>query len=475
MRVVNGAQMQNAVAHIADYASRLKFNDLPDIVVLRARQVVLDTLGTMLGGYPTRLGKLAADYAAQMHSGEEATIVGDGRRSTVEGAAWANAVMGKYLGMDDSHRMAGHVAAELVPVLLALGEQVGMSGQQLIVALSVGYDVFIPIQTAVSSWQRERGLDHKSHVGTMASAVSAAVALGLSEAKIAQSLSLAMDMASGTEQYVYDAGKCDTKDLLAGYAARNGVYAAKLAGFGFEGPPGALDGPYGYFHAFGPGYSPTVLQTIGTKFALTETGFKPHAGCRHVHSCVDATQELLMRSPLNLDTITSIEIGTYKKAITPEFRVNYQPETVGQAGFSLPVTVSVVLTRGGWYREDIETFETPEARRLRGLVRVYLDEAIEAEFPRKNGCVVRIATSDGMKYEGRVDYAKGEPENMLSDAEFEAKFRKLVGNQLHPGQVEKLIDSISRLEKLCDVGELVRLTVPAQIMGKAKSPNVQQL
>ena len=365
---------QTAVNKIANYAANVKFEDLNDLTITRARQVILDTIGTMLGGYQTRLGKLAADYGAQMHPGDEVTLVADGRRSTVEGAAWANAVMGKYLGMDDSHSTSGHVAAELVPVVLALGESLQLSGPQMITALAVGYDVMDAIQPAVNQWQRERGLDHKGQAGTMASAVSAAVAMGLGEDKIAHALALSMDMASGTEQYVYDAGKCDTKDLLAGYAARNGIYAAKLAKFGFQGPPGALDGPYGYYHAFGPGYDPTFLSNIGKTFALDRTGFKPHAGCRHVHACVDATQELLKANQPTLDEITLIEVDTYHDAITPSFRVNYEPETVGQAGFSLPVTASIILTRGNWYREDIEAYDEPEALRLRQLVKVGLDE-----------------------------------------------------------------------------------------------------
>ena len=227
----------NAVDRIAAHAANLRYEDLGETTLLRARQVMLDTLGTMLGGYQTRLGRLAADYAAQRIPGEEATLVADGRRSTAEGAAWANGVMGKFLGMDDSSRLSGHVASELVPTLLALGEHLRLNGRQLITALAVGYDVFDAIQPAVREWQRERGLDHKSQVGSMASAVTAALAMGLDEAQIGNALALAMDMASGTEQYVWDAGHCDTKDLLAGYGARNGIFAARLAGFGFQGPP----------------------------------------------------------------------------------------------------------------------------------------------------------------------------------------------------------------------------------------------
>ncbi len=449
----------HAVQTIANHAATLRFEDLTDLTITRARQVALDTLGTALGGYPSPLGRLAAEYAATMQPGGEATLVADGRRSTVEGAAWANAVMAKYLGMDDSHRTCGHVAAELVPVALALGEHFRLNGRRVITALAAGYDVFAAIQPFVSEPQRVRGLDHKGQAGTLASSITAGVAMGLGAGKMAHALALSMDMACGTEQYVWDAGLCDTKDLLAGYAARNGIYAARLADFGFRGPPGALDGPYGYYHAFGAGYDPAYLDAMGRRFALAETGFKPHAGCRYVHACVDATQELLKAGRPPLDEIVLIDVGTYREAMTPDFRVNYHPENEGQAGFSLPVTVSVVLARGSWYREDIEAYDEPEIRRLRHLVKVYLDEELEAAYPAKNGCVVRVQTRDGRQYEGRVDYAKGEPENRLTDAEFEAKFRRLVGDLLPEHRIVRLLEAVSRLEELEDVGELVRLTI----------------
>jgi len=448
----------NAVEKVAIYAANLRFEDLTELAVTRARQVVLDTLGTALGGYQSRLGRLAAEYAATMQPGDEASLIADGRRSTMEGAAWANATMAKYLGMDDTHRVCGHVAAELVPVALALGEYKHLDGRKVITAIAAGYDVFGAIQPAVKEPQRERGLDHKGQAGTLASSITAGVALGLEVKKMAHALALSMDMACGTEQYVWDAGLCDTKDLLAGYAARNGIYAAKLADFGFEGPPGALDGPYGYYHAFGGGYDPAYLDGLGKDFVLAGTGFKPHAGCRHVHAGVDATQELLKAGQPALEEIVSIEIGTFTDAMTPAFRVNCDPESVGQAGYSLPVAVSVVLARGSWYREDIEAYNQPEIRRLWPLVKVYLDEELKAAYPEKNGCVVRVVTKDGRRYEGRVDYARGEPENMLTDAEFERKFRRLVGGLLPGDRIGQILETASRLEELEDVGELVRLT-----------------
>ncbi|MYI41899.1 MAG: MmgE/PrpD family protein [Chloroflexi bacterium] len=451
---------------VAAHVAETRYSDLSPLTITRARQVVLDFIGTMLGGYQTPLGKLAADYAAQLQPGSQATIVGDSRRSTVEGAAFANATMGKFLGMDDSHRTAGHVASQLVPVALALGESLRLTGEQVITALAVGYDVMHMIDQEVDKWQRERGLDHKGQQGSLAAAITAAKAMNLPQDKIAHALALAMDMACGTEQYVWDAGACDTKDLLAGYSARNGINAAIMAEFGFRGPPGALDGPYGYFHAFGPGYNPACLDSLRNQ-ALANTGFKPHAGCRHVHSCVDATQALLAEHEFDLAAVQSIEVDSYLEAITPDFRVNYAPQTVGQAGFSLPVTASIVLTRGSWFREDIDAYDTPAARQLRKLVKVGLDAAIQAEHPLKNGCEVRVRLQDGLQLTGRVEHAKGEPENMLSDAEFEAKFRYLVGELLPEAQMSAILDSCARLEQLDDVGALAQLTVPHQQLAHA--------
>ncbi|MCY4060893.1 MAG: MmgE/PrpD family protein [Chloroflexi bacterium] len=453
---------QTAVQFIGEYAANRRYHQLSELTLTRARQVMLDHFGVTLGGIQTELGQRAADYAAQMHPGDDATIIGDGRRSSLEGAAWANAVTGKAMGMDDSHRGAGHVASELVPVALALGEAYQLNGEQIITALAVGYDVMEMIQVAVDVWQRERGHDHKGQAGTMASAVTAAVAMGLPAEQISHAVALSMDMACGTEQYVYDAGTCDTKDLLAAYGAQNGIASAKMAEFGFRGPPGALDGEYGYFHAFGPGYDPAYLDQLDGE-ALARTGFKPHAGCRHVHSCVDATQALLQSGQPDLDRITSIEIDAYHEAITPSFRVNYEPETVGQASFSLPVTAAVILTRGRWFSDDIATYDEPLQRRLRHLAKVGLDEEIQAEHPAKNGCEVRIITDDGQLYRGRVEHAKGEPENMLTDEEFEGKFRHMAGDILPEAQVVELLDGISRLEQLADVGELVRLSVPQKV------------
>lgn len=447
-----------AVEAIADYVTGLRFEALTDQTIIRARQIILDFIGTALGGYQTSLGERVSEFAAEVFAGQQAKIIGDGRSSTVEGAAWANAIMSCVLSMSETHRLCGHVASEVVPVALALGEKHRIDGRNLIVSLVAGYDVFGALQPAVKSSQRERGLDHKGHVGTLASAVTASVALGFDHAKLANALALSVDLACGTEQYTFDAGLCDTEGLVAGYAARNGVHAAQMADYGFRGPPGALDGSYGYFNAYGNGYNPSILDNLGKVSVLEGAGFKPHSGCRHVHACVDATQNLLSQGKPPLDEIASIRVGTYLNAVTPEFRCSHYPADFDAAGYSLPATVAVVLARGSWYREDIQAYDQPHISRLRPLVTVYLDEDIETGYPQSAGCVVTVVTKDGTEYTGRTDYPKGEPENMLTDEEFETKFRRLTGNLLPDEQIEQLFGLLSQVEELDDIGRLMRLT-----------------
>ncbi len=449
-----------AAARIADYVWRMRFDDLSDLSVLRAGQVVLDFIGVALGGVQTPLGKRTIDYAAQFQPGRAATLVGDGRFSSLEGAAFAIAVNSCILGMGDSHRLCSHVASEVVPVALAVGEAHKASGREVIAAIAAGYDLFGAIQPVVKAAQRKRGLDHKGQVGSLASAVVAGKLMGLDAEGLTQALTLAADMACGTEQYTFDAGLGDTESLTAGFGARNGIMAAQLAAAGFRGAPGAIDGPYGYFHAFGDGFDATRIDQMGQVSMVATTGFKPHSGCRHVHSCVDATQALLAAGRPPLDQIASIEVGSYRNAITPSFRVNPAPHDAEAAAYSLVATVATVLKRGSWYREDILAFDDPESRRLWPLVKVVLDEEIEAGYPATNGCMVTVTTADGRLYRGRVDYAKGEPENMLSDDELAQKFRRVAGGLLPASQRDALLDAAKSLATLDDVGELARLATP---------------
>jgi 2-methylcitrate dehydratase PrpD len=446
------------IERFARYAVDLKYEGISPEAVDSAKRLVFDTLGTGLGGYQYPLGRKAGRFAAEQMPGDESTILGSGRKSSVQGGAFANATMMKILGMDDSHRTASHIAAQVVPAALALGETRGLSGRDLIVSLVAAYDLAVRVGCTVRNAQRERGLDVKGTVGSIAGALAAGLCAGLDVNRLSHAMALGADMASGTEQYVYDRGRCETKDLLSGFAARSAVFAVRLAQQGFFGPSGALDGEYGFFRAYGDGsFEPEVFADLGENFAITSSAFKPHGGCRHTHQAVDAVQEILKETALDPAEIRKVVVRTYQYALQPSFRIDPEPASRQVAGLSIRVGTAVALVRGSTWPQDFEHWDAPEVRRLRHLVEVEVDPEIEGSYPNRNGCRVLVTLRDGQTLEGYVEHAKGEPENPMTDTELQEKFEVLAGSILPKGRVSEVFSFCMRLEQEKDVGSLLAL------------------
>lgn len=250
-----------------------------------------------------------------MH-GDEATLIRDGSRVSVEGAAFANAVMTRILGMDNSHRSAGHIASQVIPAVLAVSEAYRTPGRDMLAAIVAAYDFAVPMGLQVRYWQRARGLDLKGSVGSIASALAAARCAGLSVEQTSNALALTANLASGTEQYVHEGGPCDTKDLIAGFGARHGVFAI-VPWPSTDSMARPLDGEYGFFRAFGDGGDPAILSQLGKEFAIVTTGFKPHGGCRHTHQAVDAVQQMLAEAPIDPAAIERVRLRRRRTATPP--------------------------------------------------------------------------------------------------------------------------------------------------------------
>jgi len=455
---------RNLLEQIVDYAINLRYEDIPAEAVELAKLIVFDSIGTGLGGYQRELGSKALRYAESLMAGDEATLLGSGQRVSIEGAAFANGVMIKILGMDDSHRSAGHIASQVVPAVLAVGEACDSAGGEMIVAIVAAYDFAVRVGSLVRPVQRERGLDLKGTLGAISSALAVARCARLDREAMINCVALAADLASGTEQYVYEGGRCDTKDLIAGFAARNAVFALRLAQSGFYGPRGALDGEYGFFRAFGDGFEPDLFADIGRNFAILGTGFKPHGGCRHTHQAIDAAQAILQDGPLDISAIESIELGTYGYATRPVFRVDPNPPSREVAGLSIRVSTGVALQQGSAWPHDFNSWDDPEVRRLRNLIDVQIDSEIEADYPRLNGCRLRVTLDTGEVRQAYLPNMKGEPEFRMSRDEMREKFAVLTRDLFADGQVDQIYQRCMNLESAGNITQLLQLCAAGEAL-----------
>ena len=447
----------NLLEQFADYTLNLCLEDIPEDALDLAKWIVFDSIGTGLGGYQRDLGQKAARYAGAIMPGDEAALLGTGERVSLEGAAFANAVMIKILGMDDSHRSAGHIASQVVPVVLAVGEAYESSGEDMLVAIIAAYDFAVRIGRQVRATHRARGNDLKGTLGAMSAALAAARCAGCDRETLINAVALAADLASGTEQYVYEGGPCDTKDLISGFASRNAVFALRLAESGFYGPRGALDGEYGYFSAFGDGCDARAFDDLGDDFAILGTAFKPHGGCRHTHQAIDAAQAILHEGALDTSAIESISLKTYGYATRPIFRVDPNPPARDVAGLSIRVSTAVALTQGSAWPHDFTTWDDPEVRRLRNLIDVQVDKEIEASYPALNGCRLQITLTNGEQREAYLPNMKGEPEFRMTEGEMREKFSVLTRDLFDESQADRIYEICSHLEQLGDIGALTQI------------------
>jgi 2-methylcitrate dehydratase PrpD len=446
------------VQRFADYATNLAYSDIDPEAIRLARIIIFDSLGTGLAGFKDPLGQKASRFAAEHLPGDQATILATGRRSTMSGAAFANGTMIKILGMDDSHRSSSHIAAQVVPAALAVAEFYHLSGQDLIKNIVAAYDLAVRVGLVVRYAQRQRGLDMKGTIGTIAAALVAGLCAGLEAGQLAHAMSLAADMSAGTEQYVYDRGDCDTKDLIAGFSARNGVFAMELAQNGFYGPSGALEGEYGFFRAFGPNeWDPQLFSDLGQNFEIVTTAFKPHGGCRHTHQAVDAVQDLLTKAQPKPEDIEQVVVSTYQYALQPSFRSTADPGSRELAGLSIRVATAVALARHSAWPADYAYWDEPEIRRLRHLIEVQADPEIDPVYPAKNGCRVIVTLKDGQVLEGYTPYAKGEPELPMTEQELRTKFEVLTQDVLPVSRAAEIFDFCINLETTQDVAGLMAL------------------
>src|SRR5229473_2285469 len=174
--------MPPAARILAEWAARLRPEDIPVTVRENAVLRVLDTLGCALAG--AREDHVPALLALLERSGEgPCTVVGSALTSGPAPAALVNGAMAHGLDFDDTHAdSVCHASAVLVPTVLALVESEHLTGRAALTALVAGYEAMIRIGMAAPGRFHTRGWHATAACGPFGAAVTAGKCLGLGEA-----------------------------------------------------------------------------------------------------------------------------------------------------------------------------------------------------------------------------------------------------------------------------------------------------
>lgn len=437
---------------LAAHFSEFGYGQLTDDTRRATKRLLLDYLGVAISGSQTESGQVARKFAAITGGHAESTVIGGEGRVPAMQAAFANAISSHSVELDDIDVLAlFHFSPPVYSSALAVAEQTGASGKDLLVALAAGCEMMERLSKAANWSLRNRGYHTTPTCGVFGATVATGKIQGLSAEQLVSALGLAGGSASGLmEMY----GPSMQKRFNPGPAARNGVTAATMAGLGFTGAATIFEGERGFLAAFTDKNQPEQLvQDLDQSYQL-DIEFKPYSCARPIHNAIDCALEIRRRHAPDLKRIVSMEIARHPD--WANYHQNARPSTYHEAQVSVPYSVAVALMDGQalFAQYNNQRLGDPQLLRLSEMLRFTAD----ALLPRGVSCRLTMVMDDGSRHVAQVDYPKGSIQNAMSDEELRAKFDSLVLPVLGAGRAAEIAAMVQSIEDCSDVGQLMQLT-----------------
>jgi 2-methylcitrate dehydratase len=449
------------LAHrFADYANRLRYEDIPAVAVHEAKRRLIDSFATAVGAMPSDAFAVARECASRMSSTPGATLLGGGR-SSVEWATFVNGLLIRYLDFNDTYlsKEPAHPSDNLAPVL-AVGEAAGATGKDMLTAAIVAYEIQCRLCDASSL--RKQGVDHVTY-GSISSAIAAGKLMGLDVARLVHAIGLA-GVCNVALRQTRSGELSMWKGCAFANAARNGVFAATLAAAGMSGPAPIFEGDLGFMKLVTR--EPFVVAPMGAEydpdapFKITDTYIKFWPAEYHSQSAIDAALRL-RRQIGDVSRVTGVDIYTFEASynIIGKYAEAWAPKTRETADHSLPYCTAVALLDGEvtLRQFDAERFTASDVLELLTKVKVHLDDALTPRYPRGIPNRVVVTLADGTRLSEEVEFPRGHAGNPMTDAEVEAKFRALVEPRYGKTTADTVLERCRRFDEVTNVTNVLGL------------------
>jgi len=445
--------MQETLA-LATFVAETRFADLPPSLVAECKINVLDACGAGFVGASLPWAQAVVGLVRDLGGASEAVVLGSPWRTDVSRAALAN---GALIGAFECEPLTGsHAAGTVLPAALALAERERASGQALLTALAVGYELSGRLQRTAVGLEHTRGFHNPGTQGPFGAAAAAGSLLGFDAARMAAALGLAGSCAAGLLEFAWKGA--DTKRVHLGRASQLGLESALLAARGLVGPDTVLEGPYGYFKAFS---EPTDLgqltDGLGRRWIIQPPSHKAYGTHVTQQSVVAAIQAWKAAGGADPAAITALSIRGIPRIMEDRHAVR-DPETVMGGQYSLPFTTAVALTRDldQPLNYDAAAVADPQVRRLAALVELIPEPPAEPPGQHVFPAEITITCGDAV-HKLRTSPHKGSPVNPLTWADAAEKFARYAGTLLPPAQVASIVAAVETLEQAPDVAPVAAL------------------
>ncbi len=442
----------------AEFVHNLKYEDIDKESIRHAKRFLFDTIGCALGGHRAEDCKISLGVIQGMGGTEESTLIATGFRTNAYMASLANALMVRVMDYNDIYwKEDPSHPSDIIPAAMAVGEREGKSGKDLLVGIIIGHEIEMRLCEYVTPGIRERGWHH----ATLTQLVSPLVAGKMLDLDVDQ-LTNATGI-SGCHNFTLGAvaaGKLTMmKNTVDPMATQSGVLAALLAKDGYIGTEAIYEGKEGFCQQMGKGYKEEVLfDGLGEKFKIGNCSFKAFPTEFLTQSPVTAALKLIKEKDIDWKDVEEVTVHTIARAVDIlADPTKYQPTSKETADHSMPYCVGAAIMDKMVTPLQFKHDRIADQNLIDFIqkIKVVANEDLEKEFPQMQPSIVDLKMKSGEKFTQRVDYAKGDPRETMTDDDLMDKFYGLTADFLSDDRRKNIREMVYNLEDVGKVSELM--------------------
>ena len=433
-------------ATLAKYAANFRYEDIPANVLERMKHTICDTAGAIIFGYDLPWSQMIVDYATKYGPGGKSRILGKGGAEVQPHmAALANGSLAHAFELDGGCKpsVGVHPGATTFPAALAVAQERGFGGRELITAAVAATEVMVRIAMATQHTNEIRGFHGPSTTGPFGAAVAVGRLLGFDAAKMTNVLGIAASLAGGLLQFSRSGTGGMVKRLHLGRANESGVLAANLADSGFEGPHDILEGEFGFLRVFCDDFALDELKKgLGETFLSMNMFLKRFASHGSSQGPLQALEDLQAEHRFTAADVETIDVEGHHEMVD---RHNIlEPKDPMLAQYSVPFSMALGLFRDP---KDPRSFQTAiNDRNIMDMCkRVRLHVKEEAGHIGL-GTSVALKLKDGRVLKKRVVHYKGLPQNPADRNDVYEKF-SLLTRHCPKAKMDEIFERLQSIEE----------------------------
>jgi 2-methylcitrate dehydratase PrpD len=437
------------------FAAGLSFHDLPPEAVERAKQVIFDCLGAITAGMAEPEMRALVGRLAALDGKGEAQVIGSAARLSPSNAAFMGGIAGTTLELDEGNQYArGHPGIHVVPAALIAAARLGSTGEDLIAAVVLGYEIGarIGIASKLVVTMHPHGT-----WGTVGAALAVAKLHEADAETMVEVINIASSLGLSTSRKTMLEG-ATVRNAYAGFSNKLGLFAWEMAASGLTGERDGVATIFGTVAA--SDFRPAAMtEALGSRWEIARNYFKRHAACRYTHAALDALAVIIAAAggAIAPQDVLGIEVQTYVWAAQLD---DPEPKSMLAAKFSLPFALATMLVGGS---ASVEAFRD-EARgdrtilALASRVSVAEDLSLTAMLPAARPARVILRLADGRVLTALATTNKGDTEDPYSADEVAEKFIEITAPVWGADKARRVIAAAMALDNDMDPRRLLALT-----------------